>query len=61
MVDLKKMEENFIAERDARGLNTHLLSFTYKEGKGAMVIDMEAFNKLPKAKQAKILKLMGDK
>ena len=37
--------------------NPALISFTYNNGTGGMVIDQESFNKLPKGTQNKIINL----
>ena len=72
MIDVKELERNFIESRKSHNQcknlkpgdkgyldeNPNLISFTYNKGAGAMVIDLEQFNKFSKAKQKKILDLM---
>lgn len=62
MIDVKKLEKDFI-ERRGDNPPENLMAFTYKtkSGSGAMVIDMDKLNKLPKSKQNKIMKLAEGK
>ena len=53
----KQYNKNLIKGKEPLNENPQLLTITYKDGKGGMVIDQEELIKLPKAIQNKIFSL----